>query len=79
MAERMISDVLTKADAALEMTLRPAIFSDFTGQIRVKERLEIAVQAAQAVKFHLREIGNLDVRFAGKNGRGGQQTSRNQD
>ena len=47
MAERMISDVLTKADAALELTLRPALFSDFTGQIRVKERLEIAVQAAK--------------------------------
>jgi Holliday junction DNA helicase RuvB len=47
MAERMINDVLTKPDAALEMTLRPSIFSDFTGQPKVKERLEIAVQAAR--------------------------------
>ena len=47
MAERMISDVLTKTDSALEMTLRPALFSDFTGQANVKERLEIAVQAAK--------------------------------
>src|SRR5262245_55514876 len=47
MADRLISDVLTKADAALELTLRPALFSDFTGQTRVKERLEIAVQAAK--------------------------------
>ncbi len=47
MAERMISDVLTKPDAALEMTLRPSLFSDFTGQAKVKERLEISVQAAQ--------------------------------
>src|SRR5581483_10324903 len=47
MAERMISDVLTKPDAALEMTLRPSLFSDFTGQPSVKERLEIAVQAAK--------------------------------
>ena len=47
MAERMISDVLTKPDAALEMTLRPSLFSDFTGQAKVKERLEIAVQAAK--------------------------------
>ncbi len=47
MAERMISDVLTKPDAALEMTLRPALFSDFTGQPKVKERLEIAVTAAK--------------------------------
>ncbi len=46
MADRMVSDVLTKPDAALEMTLRPSLFSDFTGQLKVKERLEIAVQAA---------------------------------
>jgi Holliday junction DNA helicase RuvB len=47
MAERMVSDVLTKPDAALEMTLRPSLFSEFTGQANVKERLEIAVQAAK--------------------------------
>ena len=47
MAERLISDVLTKPDAALELTLRPSLFSDFTGQAKVKERLEITVQAAR--------------------------------
>jgi Holliday junction DNA helicase RuvB len=47
MAERIISDVLTKPDAALEMTLRPSLFSEFTGQPKVKERLEIAVAAAK--------------------------------
>jgi Holliday junction DNA helicase RuvB len=47
MADRMVTDVLTKPDAALEMTLRPSLFSDFTGQAKVKERLEISVQAAQ--------------------------------
>ncbi len=47
MPERMISDVLTKPDAALEMTLRPALFADFTGQAKVKERLEITVAAAK--------------------------------
>jgi Holliday junction DNA helicase RuvB len=47
MSERMVTDVLTKPDAALEMTLRPSLFSDFTGQPKVKERLEIAVQAAR--------------------------------
>ena len=47
MADRIISDVLTKPDSALEVTLRPSIFSDFTGQAKVKERLEIAVQAAK--------------------------------
>src|SRR5437867_3268624 len=47
MAERMVSDVLTKPDAALEMTLRPSLFSEFTGQAKVKERLEITVAAAK--------------------------------
>ena len=46
MAEHSVS-TLNKPDAALEMTLRPSIFSDFTGQPKVKERLEIAIQAAQ--------------------------------
>jgi holliday junction DNA helicase RuvB len=47
MADRMISDVLTQPDAVLEQTLRPAAFADFTGQAKVKERLEIAVTAAK--------------------------------
>src|SRR5215468_1570430 len=47
MAERSISDVLSKPDVALEMTLRPSLFSDFTGQPKVKEQLEIAVAAAK--------------------------------
>ncbi len=47
MADRMISDVLTEPDSALEMTLRPAVFDDFTGQAKVLERLEISVQAAR--------------------------------
>ena len=47
MAERVLSDVLNKPDAALEMTLRPSLFAEFTGQPRVKERVEIAVEAAK--------------------------------
>jgi len=47
MSQRMISDVLNKPDVALEMTLRPSLFSDFTGQPKVKERLEITVEAAR--------------------------------
>lgn len=56
MPERIVTDVLTKPDVALEMTLRPSLFSDFTGQARVKERLEIAVQAAQQRKECLDHI-----------------------
>jgi holliday junction DNA helicase RuvB len=47
MAERMVTEVLTKPDVALELTLRPSLFSEFTGQARVKERLEITVAAAK--------------------------------
>lgn len=47
MPDRAVSNILTKPDAALEMTLRPSLFSDFTGQPKVKERLEIAVEAAK--------------------------------
>jgi Holliday junction DNA helicase RuvB len=47
MSQRMISDVLNQPDTALEMTLRPSLFSDFTGQRKVKERLEITVEAAR--------------------------------
>jgi len=46
MSERPV-EILNQPDAALEMTLRPSLFADFTGQARVKERLEIAVAAAQ--------------------------------
>jgi Holliday junction DNA helicase RuvB len=47
MSEHPISNILAKPDAALEMTLRPSLFSEFTGQAKVKERLEIAVAAAK--------------------------------
>src|SRR5256886_5396665 len=47
MAKRAISEVLTKPDVALELTLRPSLFSEFTGQPKVKERLEITVAAAK--------------------------------
>src|SRR5689334_14577765 len=50
MGERVVSDVLTKPDTALEMTLRPSLFADFTGQAKVKERLEITVAAAKQRK-----------------------------
>jgi Holliday junction DNA helicase RuvB len=47
MAEAKISEALKAPDVALEMTLRPSIFSEFSGQAKVKERLEITVAAAK--------------------------------
>src|SRR5437868_14176043 len=55
MAERPVS-TLNKPDAVLEITLRPSLFSDFTGQPKVKERLEIAVAAAKKRKEPLDHI-----------------------
>src|SRR5881394_3228398 len=45
MSER--ANILTKPDPVLEITLRPSLFSEFTGQAKVKERLEITVAAAK--------------------------------
>lgn len=56
MSERAVSTILTKPDPALEITLRPSLFSDFTGQGKVKERLEIAVEAARGRKEPLDHI-----------------------
>ncbi|MBQ9345701.1 MAG: Holliday junction branch migration DNA helicase RuvB [Kiritimatiellae bacterium] len=39
---------LTKSDAEFEKTLRPGQFSDFIGQEKVRERLELSVAAAKA-------------------------------
>lgn len=47
MSHAKISEVLAKPDVVLELTLRPSLFSEFTGQEKVKERLEIAVAAAK--------------------------------
>lgn len=46
MADRPV-ETLNRPDVALEKTLRPGLFADFTGQPKVKERLEIAVAAAR--------------------------------
>jgi holliday junction DNA helicase RuvB len=50
MADRLVSDALTEPDVVLELTLRPSLFSEFTGQAKVKERLQIAVEAARKRK-----------------------------
>lgn len=41
------SEVLNKPDLDLDLSLRPAAFSDFVGQSRVKERIELAAHAAR--------------------------------
>src|SRR5258708_3049643 len=65
MPERMISDVLAKPDVALELTLRPSLFSEFPGQAKVKERLEITVAAAKQ-----RSEASAHIRLSGPPGLG---------
>lgn len=46
--ERFITSQLNKREETVEATLRPQTFDDFPGQERVKERLQIMVQASKA-------------------------------
>jgi len=47
MAERFVTDTLNKADTEFDLSLRPHQFSDFVGQAKVRERLELSVEAAR--------------------------------
>ena len=47
MSDRFITDTLSKADTDFDISLRPNRFADFVGQGKVRERLELFVQAAK--------------------------------
>lgn len=47
MSEHFITDTLNRADTDFEVSLRPVRFEDYIGQAKVKERLELFVQAAK--------------------------------
>ena len=47
MTEQHATEVLNERDQDFELTLRPGRFDDFIGQRKVKERLELAVEAAR--------------------------------
>ncbi len=47
MSDRFITDTLNQADTEFEVSLRPARFEDYIGQTKVKERLELFVEAAK--------------------------------
>jgi len=47
MSERFITDTLNQADTEFDVSLRPVRFEDYIGQAKVKERLELFVQAAK--------------------------------
>ncbi len=47
MAERFVTDTLNREDTEFDVSLRPLRFDDFIGQGKVKERLELFVEAAK--------------------------------
>jgi len=47
MAEGHTTDTLNRPDPALDLTVRPRKFNEFVGQTKVRERLELSVEAAR--------------------------------
>lgn len=47
MADHFVKDTLEAPDTPFDISLRPPMFSEFAGQTKVCERLEVIVQAAQ--------------------------------
>lgn len=47
MAKRMISTELVEDEKKLENTLRPQMFDDYIGQVKVKENLKVYIEAAK--------------------------------
>jgi len=47
MTEKFASETLNCADAEFDLTLRPGRFTDFIGQGKIRERLELSVAAAK--------------------------------
>ncbi len=47
MTDRFVTDTLNQAESAFDVSLRPGRFNDFVGQEKVRERLELFVQAAR--------------------------------
>lgn len=56
MSERFVTDTLNKADTEFDISLRPSKFADFVGQAKVRERLQLFVDAARGRKDVLDHI-----------------------
>ena len=50
MSDRFITETLNKSDTEFDISLRPGKFADFVGQQKVRERLELFVDAAKGRK-----------------------------
>ncbi|MBV8585111.1 MAG: AAA family ATPase, partial [Verrucomicrobia bacterium] len=47
MAENFYQETVQSPKTAFDVSLRPPLFSEFQGQVRVRERLELMVAAAK--------------------------------
>jgi len=50
MTERFVTETLKKSDTEFDISLRPSKFNDFVGQKKIRERLELFVEAAKGRK-----------------------------
>jgi Holliday junction resolvasome RuvABC ATP-dependent DNA helicase subunit len=50
MSEQSLSEELRKPEGDLDIRLRPSRFSDFVGQGKIRERLELFEQVCQAIQ-----------------------------
>src|SRR5438309_796696 len=62
-------------DTAFEISLRPPAFSEFTGQVKVRERLELMVEAAKK-RGHVRGNGKRAAAFPFRHDRAARLLSR---
>ncbi len=56
MSDRFVTDTLNQAATEFDLSLRPSRFADFVGQGKIRERLELFVQAARGRKDVLDHI-----------------------
>jgi len=59
--ERFITSQLNRREESFETSLRPRTFDEFPGQDRVKERLQIIVQAAIEREEPLAIFSSVDL------------------
>lgn len=67
MSEHFVTDTLRKADTEFDLSLRPSKFADFVGQGKVRERLQLFVDAAKGRGRRTRPHPAVRAARAGQN------------
>ncbi len=56
MSDRFVTDTLNRPSTDFDIRLRPSRFADFIGQVKIRERIELFVEAAQRRKDVLEHV-----------------------